>query len=249
MFYDWSFSDRIKCTDKEKDKCLNTVYRLLAFSNAARKEGILSLEIYLDEPITDPEIPSAFIRKALRLIIDGTDPVNARRILELSIISSGAAGKSLLDKCLVLEGILSIQSGDNPGITEEILIAMLGEDYGDKLRKYVQEKNEKYIEKIKDDKIYSDETALLEKLLKFSDNDIRRILREIDITELARGLAGASGVTKCKIFDNIPVRVKSILIEELQSLEMISIDDIAVSQKKIINVLEKLGEFDEIDNN
>ncbi|HYD79779.1 MAG TPA: flagellar motor protein [Paucimonas sp.] len=51
------------------------------WSAAARREGLLSLERYVDE-VRDP-----FLRKGLRLIVDGIDPFKLREILEAEIDS------------------------------------------------------------------------------------------------------------------------------------------------------------------
>jgi chemotaxis protein MotA len=49
------------------------------WSAAARREGLLSLERYLDA------IPDAFTAKGMRLIIDGIDPYKIREILDVDI--------------------------------------------------------------------------------------------------------------------------------------------------------------------
>lgn len=53
--------------------------QVTAWSNTARREGLLSLERYV-ETVSD-----AFIVKALRLIVDGVDPHKIREILEADI--------------------------------------------------------------------------------------------------------------------------------------------------------------------
>lgn len=56
-----------------------TTLEILGWSATARREGLLSLERYLTE-VKDP-----FITKALRLIIDGIDPLKVREILDVEI--------------------------------------------------------------------------------------------------------------------------------------------------------------------
>lgn len=58
-----------------------TSQEIMSWSAAARREGLLSLERYLST-VQDP-----FIVKALRLIIDGIDPLKVREILDVEISS------------------------------------------------------------------------------------------------------------------------------------------------------------------
>jgi chemotaxis protein MotA len=51
--------------------------RILDYALKARRRGILSLESELDRP------QDAFLHKALGLVVDGTNPVTARQILEI----------------------------------------------------------------------------------------------------------------------------------------------------------------------
>lgn len=53
--------------------------QVAVWSASARREGLLSLERYIDG------VPDAFTAKALRLIVDGVDPARMREILEAEI--------------------------------------------------------------------------------------------------------------------------------------------------------------------
>ncbi len=52
-----------------------TVETLVTFAEKARREGVLSLEDDVDE------IPDVFLKKAIQLVVDGTDPDIVRRIM------------------------------------------------------------------------------------------------------------------------------------------------------------------------
>ncbi|MGL4676445.1 MAG: motility protein A [Brevinema sp.] len=166
---------------------------LLTFGEKARKEGVLSLE---DDVA---EIPDPFLQKAIRLVVDGTDPEVVKRIMyneldkldarhqsyaqifvdwgtfapafgligtlvgliallgNLSDTAALGAGMAIalittlygsilanwicipiaaklavnnsgeiLMKEIILEGVLSIQAGDNPAILKERLNSFLG---------------------------------------------------------------------------------------------------------------------------
>ena len=173
----------------EKEKLIST---LVAFSEQARREGLLALEDGLDD------LEDKFLSKGLRLVVDGTDPTLIKSILynevnqlqirheaviklwydwgkaapafgmmgtvlglvammanlnDQSGIGRGMAlalittlygaymanafcasiqaklesknGDEVMVKELMIEGILSIQSGDNPRMVEEKLLAFL----------------------------------------------------------------------------------------------------------------------------
>ncbi len=166
---------------------------LLTFGEKARKEGVLSLE---DDVA---EIPDPFLQKAIRLVVDGTDPEVVKRIMyneldkmdarhqgnsqlfadwgsygpafgmigtlvgliallgnlsDTAALGSGMAvalittmygsilanwlcipigaklnvynAGEILTKEIILEGVLSIQAGDNPAILKERLNSFLG---------------------------------------------------------------------------------------------------------------------------
>ncbi len=58
-----------------KSEKLSIISQLHAFSEAARKEGLLSLDEKLEE------VPDAFMKKGMRLVVDGTDPDAIRAIM------------------------------------------------------------------------------------------------------------------------------------------------------------------------
>jgi chemotaxis protein MotA len=177
------------------------IARLVAFSEKARREGLLALEDDLEE------VEDEFLRKGIQLVVDGTDPEVIRNILsnelnkiqerhsagiklfddwgklapawgmigtligliamlakieDKSALGSGMAtallttmygaimanwvfiptknkleerdGTEALVKEVMIEGILSIQSGDNPRILEEKLLSYLPPDRREAIR-------------------------------------------------------------------------------------------------------------------
>ena len=90
---------------------IDQMFRTLA--EVARREGILALETYA-EKMDDP-----FMRFAFRLAVDGTEPDLIMDILETWLQSLENEYKRKHQK--VIEGIMSIQSGDNPRIVEHKL--------------------------------------------------------------------------------------------------------------------------------
>jgi hypothetical protein len=121
MVYDLDFGRRVRCEPSERDRCARTAARIVALAEKARGEGLLSLE----EDIGEIELD--LLRDGVQLVVDGTDPSIVRSILETRIASGELRGADLLERCLVLEGALSVQAGDNPRITEMRLASFFGD--------------------------------------------------------------------------------------------------------------------------
>ena len=56
-----------------------TIRLLVQYAQRARREGIVSLDAYL------PQIEDSFLKKSLMLAVDGTEPEELRKIMELEI--------------------------------------------------------------------------------------------------------------------------------------------------------------------
>jgi|APSaa5957512622_1039677.scaffolds.fasta_scaffold16152_2 hypothetical protein len=82
----------------------------VAMSERARKEGIMALES-MAQGTTDP-----FIKAAVQLAVDGTDPALIMDILKSWMESLLHEQETKYKK--VIEAIMAIQSGDNPRIVE-----------------------------------------------------------------------------------------------------------------------------------
>ena len=97
--------------DELSNEQINVLFRHLA--EVARAEGILALEA-LAGKMGDP-----FMASALKLAVDGTEPDLIMDILETWLQSLEHEYKRKHQK--VIEGIMSIQAGDNPRIVEHKL--------------------------------------------------------------------------------------------------------------------------------
>jgi chemotaxis protein MotA len=129
----------------------STIELLVKYANQARREGIISLDKEL------ATIRDLFLRRALMLAVDGTDPQELRKTMELKIDEVGrgiavafvatlygvgaanlillpAAGKlkirirdEQIIREMMLEGVVSILEGMNPRMLEEKLLGFLTE--------------------------------------------------------------------------------------------------------------------------
>ena len=121
MEYDWEFGERIKCSEDEKRQCMALVAQIVSLANKAKRNGLLSL-------VQDAEETTHFLlRKGLQLVLEGVQPNLVKTTLEYYILSGRYTGKDLLERCIILEGILAIQNGVNPQIIQELLISLFGE--------------------------------------------------------------------------------------------------------------------------
>ena len=122
MEYDLEFSKKIKCSEDEKRECLKLVSHLVALAKKARAYGMLSLA-------KDAEETSSFLlRKGIQLATDGAKPRVVRSVMEFYIVSGNYSGKDLLERCIILEGVLAIQDGIHPRLLRELLLSFFGEE-------------------------------------------------------------------------------------------------------------------------
>lgn len=112
-----------KCSARAQKKCAETIDIIVQLANTARKEGVLALE----ESASNMGNP--FLKKGIMLIVDGTDPCLVKGIMETELITKhiheGVKGADLLSLAMMVEGMLSIQAGENPRIIEEKLKSFL----------------------------------------------------------------------------------------------------------------------------
>ena len=107
--------ERAACDDAERAGLSDAVEQMVAFAERGRREGLLALEDDLDQ------IPDTFLRSAIQLVVDGTDPELIREICITRMLFLHVTGVELLRRIIYTLGALMIQSGDNPRIIQELL--------------------------------------------------------------------------------------------------------------------------------
>lgn len=85
-----------------------------------------------------------------------------------------------------------------------------------------------------------------EDLVELDDRSIQRVLREVDMRELALALKGASEELKEKIFRNMSQRAAQILREEMDYMGPVRLRDVTAAQRRIVDIVRKLEEAGEI---
>jgi flagellar motor switch protein FliG len=83
-------------------------------------------------------------------------------------------------------------------------------------------------------------------LVKLDDRSLQRILREVDMRELAVALKGASEELKEKIFRNMSQRAATILREEMDYMGPVRVREVTMAQRKVVDIVRRLEEAGEI---
>jgi len=110
------------CTLEEKLGCMPVIDEIVSLANAARKEGVLALEVLGYQSSFE------FIRLGIDLIVHGTEPCIVKEILESLMVTSGKCGVELLKEYIMTIGLQCIQAGENPKVISIKLRCLLGEE-------------------------------------------------------------------------------------------------------------------------
>ena len=245
MKLDWEFGERIQCSAAEKKECMALVAEIVSMATKAKRNGLLSL-------VQDAEETSHFLlRKGLQLILEGVNPQMVEKSLQYYILSGKYHGKELLSRCIIMEGVLAIQSGVNPTIIKELLVSLFGEacyetyeiEFGDK-------KNDRlraFFKKIEKSRAATPLSSKLgHTIMQLNDQSIQQCLKEISTVELARALKGIEGKAQIKIFNNLPKRSAAILQETVEHLDLMRESEMTEAQEKVLMIISSLEERNEI---
>lgn len=237
--YNWSFAERLKCSEDERRHCLALVTEMIELAARARRSGLLSL---VDTIEGDKHF---LLVKGLHLIVDGVKPDIVRRILENYILSDNCRGQELLIRCLILEGIAGIQSGANPKNIKEMLLSFFGSD-GPAMyaQVYKTEDDSNLQDLLRDLDAEPDSrapaTSLNSTLSALVDADIQECLKEVSTQDLAMAVQGMGGRDQLRIFKNLSQRGAAYLQQVLTQMEPIPNSDMIAAQEKIESVISEL---------
>ena len=245
MEYDWEFGERIRCSEDEKSECIALVSQIVSMAKMAKRNGLLAL-------VQEAEETTSFLlRKGLQLVLEGVQPSLVRTTLEYYILSGTYTGKDLLERCIIMEGVLAIQKGVNPQIIQELLLSLFGEkgheayeaEFGNKKT----DKLEVFFKKIRDDRAATPLSSKLgQTIIQLDDQSIQQCLKEISTVDLARALKGIEGEAKIKVFKNLPKRSAAILQETVEHLDLMRDSEMNEAQEKILLVISGLEEQGDI---
>ncbi len=239
MDYGWVFSRKIRCSSQDKRQCLGMVAEVISLAKKARNLGLMSLVDYIEQ------CPNYFLKKGLELIVDGEKPQAVREILELYILAGGYRGKELLERCVILEGLMGIQNGLSPKRLTELLVAFFGEEgarlYAAEFTDTSPGDMESFLMGLERATPSPDRPDGLNAALdRLNDEDIQHCLREIGTLDLAKVFKGFSPNIQRRVFNNLPQRGATFLREVIERMEAVAPSDAAEAQERIAAILSDL---------
>ena len=231
------------CKEEEKVEGICFIEKMMNLSKQAHRRGLFSLE----EQLVNEE--SAYLKKAVELMIDGIDPHTLRKILINYIDGSELTPVEVLERVIYLEGVLLIHQGHYPWELKKILSSYFGEPYIKKIESHFdnQVNVKESIEKFLESQVYQSNTLRLENELKdFDKRSLQRLIRECDEMTLAISSLGLNKQIRKEIIECLSERNVIIFMEILDLIEGIKLPSIVDSQNEILNVIKKLREQNDI---
>lgn len=239
MIYDAEFCQQIRVSKAEKRQCLDLISEILDLATSARNYGLLSLGKEAEENA------SFLLRKGLQLALDGVKSQRARTILELYIFTDDYTGKDLLERCIILEGVIGILEGLHPKLLKELLLSFLGESgyamYQNEYEPQEKQRLEIYLNKVENQPAASKSAADLGELIEpLHDSVIQRFLQVINIDDLAKVMVELNGSIQIKIFNNLPDRGAFLLLDTVEQLNSVPPLELQEAQEKVVAILAEL---------
>jgi len=238
--------DLSNVTNEDKDKCLPIVDLMVQCCNTARKEGVLALEEFAKNH------ENYFLKFITMLVVDGTDPELVMGMANTLIRTGNHQGSALLERVLIMEGILSTQAGENPHILRAKLLCYFGESYLQEAEVYTnghiygRNSNLRLIDVAFGEPL--EECIEFNKIiLLLSDISIQRILSEVEWEwYLAIALKGSGKEVADKFGSNLSTNRQSMVANQLEHMGPVAIRDILEAQRVIMKTIKSLAEQGEI---
>ena len=239
MQYDAEFCRQMRISDSEKDDCLKLISDIIYLATSARNYGLLSLGKAAEES------ESFLLRKGLELALDGVKSTTARTILELYIFSTDYMGKDLLERCIILEGVIGIMEGAHPKLLKELLLSFLGESGHDVYKKEFDieeiEKLEAYLKDVEKKPAASDSASKLGKLLGPLNNAaLKQFLQTINIDDLAKVIADLPGAVQIRLFNSLPKRGAFLVVDAIEQQGALEAQEIEEAHEKVVAIINEL---------
>jgi len=87
---------------------------------------------------------------------------------------------------------------------------------------------------------------IFEDILTLDDNSIRRVLREVDLKDLALALKAASEEVANRIYRNLSKRAGEMLREDIEYMGPVRLRDVEEAQQRVVQIIRRLDESGEI---
>jgi len=87
---------------------------------------------------------------------------------------------------------------------------------------------------------------VFEDITKFADRDIQTVLKNVESSQWAMALKGASEELKDKIFKNLSKRAATLLKEEMEYLGPVRLSNVEQTQQQIVDIIRRLEDAGEL---
>ena len=87
---------------------------------------------------------------------------------------------------------------------------------------------------------------VFEDISKLSDKDMQSVLKNVETSQWAMGLKGASEALKKKVFNNMSQRAAQMLEEEIDFLGAVKLSEVESIQQSIVDIVRKLEDAGQI---
>jgi hypothetical protein len=229
--------------------------RAIKLAEKARREGLLMLEKEIDY---DKYNQRDIFEYSLRFVVDGTDAVIIRDIIEIIIKQEeDKYARRLME--IKGEAVLSIQAGYNTRIIAYKLNAFTDLTLTDDpiIQKFVDEMDN--TGKFSEDEIdalmggYNKKTDAEEPentdfdiLGTLDDRSIQIVIREVDRIELAKALKSVKRETFKKILRSMSKRAARMLFEDMENIGPVRLADVKQAQEIFVSIMRHLEDVGEI---
>lgn len=241
--------------ESNSKRITNVLVEILRLSNIARREGLLALEEYAEGYIAEREPEEIFLKKAVLLIVDGTDPEYVRDILSANILVCGTDTLQGYLKFLYLHGILSIQAGENPRIIEEKILACLPQNMQEVAKCAVERlKEEIHGFRLREESLHmevynsSEARALFlsimeEKILHLTEEQLIHVLDRIDVQQLGALLPKVRENVRSLLFRYLSKEQIQKMLEDTYQWNKLSLAEALAGITELFQQMEKNGEL------
>jgi len=247
-------------------KTVDAYERILEFAVIARKEGLLELEEAAALLDVQDETQELFIMLT-GLIVDGTEPGMVRQIGANMCASRRYSSYVGLMNLMYIQGALMIQAGKNKNVIANILKSMMPtvvveelfrRECDRALPKALEESLEqenlisslcKHKGEI-DEKDHSVLNETAKTIIMLSDQDMQRLLRDIDNNTVALAMKGLPGQARERFFNNMSKNISRIVAEDMEYMGPVRLRDVeecCVSIMKTLLSLSNKWEIQEYD--
>lgn len=247
----------------EKIKQVIKVYdTIIHFNNVARQEGLLALEEEAARLDTSSE-SDLFFKFMIMMVIDGTEPAFIEEAGMNRCIAFNLPSYDGLVNLMYFKGAVMIQAGNNSMVIKWLLETMMPlnilkvleqreyENVSPKALEQVQKEKDLVASLCKEnEKIDEHDHSIIGQLAitagKLSDNEMQRMLREIDNNTLSMAMKGLPGTVRKKFFDNLSSRLGYLIAEDMVFMEPVRLRYIEESCANIMKKYIKLCDSGEI---